>query len=465
MSLVPLSLNLRSNPARFGHAGAARLINCYAEETGNEAKNKYMIVGCDGLDDFVTLTDGGGIRAMLALTDADLYTVSGRLLFRADQSGGQSTLGGIPSDGLVTMARNRAGTPQIAVVCDGLYFKVAGGVLSQMADPDLPPPTSVAFSSGFFVFQLADGRMFASELDDTNVLPTDFATANSNPDGGMRVFTRGEDLISFGTRSVEFWRDEGGEAFPFGKTTSREVGLLAAGAVATVNETVAFVAHDGTVRMLQGYDAQRISHHAVERAIADDPSPSAITACSWQSRGHTFLSLSGTAWTWEYNATTGMWHERKSYASDRWRVSQAVQFGNRRVLGDYATGKLYTLNADAVASTALTEQQLMVDWSDDGGANFSSQRMITIGAVGERQRRVRTNRLGVAMSRTYRLSLAVAADAGDHAIMTVQMPPVTAYPNRMVHSALYVDVVPGLGPQANGRAILSAFVDADKVAA
>lgn len=444
MNLRPISLGLRSNPARSGYAGAARLINCFAEEVGEEGIAPWNVIGCSGFDNFSTLTDGAAVRAMLALTDADLYVVSGRLVFRVDPTGTATVLGGIASDALCTMARNRRAIPEIAVVSGGLVYQIVGGVLTQVSDPDLPSATSVAGLNGYFVFQLADGRMFSSGLDEIDVGALDFSSASSDPDNAMRVYTRGQDLLSFGTRSLEFWQDAGNETFPFSRVTSRQIGMLAAASVADIDQTCAWVAHDGTVRMLQGYDGARISTHAVERSIKSDASQADITACAWQELGHSFYALSGTDWTWVYDATTRLWHERESYGEGRWRIGQALRFAGQTVLGDYELGKLYTLDDEtyteagehlvtkiitppvtnggqkfrldrveldmetgiglASASAHEADPQVMLDYTRDG-VNFSAQRMMSAGRMGQSMAKVFATRLGQHDSVSLRFSI------------------------------------------------------------
>ncbi len=449
MPITQISLGLKSNTARYGHAGAARLINGYAEQVGDEGKTPWNVHAVDGLTTFATLADAGAIRCMLALTDAELYPVAGRLLYRVDGGGTATVLGAIASDGMVTMARNReAPNPTIAIVCDGLVYYCRGGVLTQNEDPDLPPPISVTHLDGYFSFLTQDGSHYASELDNGDVTALSYASAESNPDRGVRNWTRGRDLCLGGERSLEFWQNVGETPYPFGRTTAIDVGVLAAESVADIDQTSAFVAHDGTVRMLQGYQAQRISNHAVERFVTDEPDPTALKATSWFRNGHTFYALSGTLGTWVYDTATGYWHERKSYADARWIGSKAIQFGRRIVVGDYRSGTLYTLSSTAydeageplimtvqtppvhgyphrlrhtalyvdvvpgvgiaTGATQISNPVLMVDYSDDGGASWSMQRFAPIGAEGDRLRRVRLNRLGVSRARTYRLSISAA---------------------------------------------------------
>lgn len=448
MHITPISLGTRSNPARHGHAGAARLINGYAEDAGEDAKNAVNIHCVDGLAEFAEVDIAGGSRAALILDDNTLYVVIGRGLYKFDQAGASAYIGGIPTAGTVTMARNRADPPVVAIASDGLVFYCQDDVLTQNTDADLPPVNSVAALDGYFVFLCDDGRRFASGVDATTVEALDFAKAESNPDPGVCIATRGRDLVSFGTRSTEFDQNSGGETWPFSRTTAIEVGCLAAGSVATIDQTLAWVAHDGTVRRLNGYTAERISTYPVERFVSSHANPRTMTACSWSRNGNVFYSLSGDQGTWEYNLTTGRWHERKSYGLARWRGATAVQFGTKIIVGDYDSPTLYEMSPDyldeagteivmevrappvhgfpyrlrhnalfldvvpgvgrATEASHIANPSIMMDYSDDGGENWSTQRIAPLGREGDRLRRVRWNRLGVSRSRTYRFSVSAS---------------------------------------------------------
>ncbi|RMF00498.1 MAG: hypothetical protein D6773_11340, partial [Alphaproteobacteria bacterium] len=179
MALVPLTLPAQSNPGRYGPDGAARLINCYAEQRGAEGKIPLPLYAVDGLSAFATLTDGADCRGLFA-DGATLFAVSGRLLFTVDTTGTATTVGGIPGDGRVYFARNqKANTPQVAIVSeDGQRFIYENGALFEITDPDLPPPNSVAFVDGYTIFGIPDGRFFYSAIDEASqISATDFAEA------------------------------------------------------------------------------------------------------------------------------------------------------------------------------------------------------------------------------------------------------------------------------------------------
>lgn len=458
MPLVPLSLTTTSRRARFRQEGNARLVNCYVEEIGEEGKHPWAIYPIDGLAHFGMLRNGGEVRAMLPV-GSTLYVVAGRQVYAVDGAGTDTLLGSIATDGLVTMAVNRKQpNPQIGIVCGGLYYVIEGNVLTQVNDPDLEPPICIIERDGYFLLPVGNGRFYWTGINDaTSIDGLDFAAAESRSDPNVMAATRGTDNIIFGTQSMEFWQNVGSADIPFARVQVANIGCYAAGSVAEVTavingatiDSVAWAASDEQggylgVMLLSGYSGQKISDPELDRLIRRDPSPQSIRGFSWSSDGHTFYAISGTGYTWVYDTTTGTWHERLSHGRSRWRCGSHAQFGSRHVFGDIDTNRLYAsdpergdevgdpivmtvqtppvhafpyavkhncLYVDVVAGVGLdstapeqSDPRLMIDWSDDGGFTWSTQRQERLGGQGERQTRVRAHRLGTAYSRTYRLS-------------------------------------------------------------
>lgn len=396
--MPPLQLGTQSNPGREPHAGVARMVNMYAEEAGEGGKVMAPLWPVAGLTDFATLASGGATRAMLSL-DTEVLVVSNRTLYRVDAAGTATLVGGIASDGHVTMARNgRTSGVQVGIVCDGLYYIYAAGVLTQINDPDLQPPNSICYVGSYFVFTSPSGRITISEIEDgTAIDGLDFATAERNPDGLLIGKPRGNEIVLFGSRSTEIWQQVDGGDFPFLPAHTLNVGALADGTVVeasvvtkgSVTDTIIWAATDATgkyagVCMLAGFTAQKISHHAVDRAIAGETDPNTITATAHIDRGHGFVTFSGTDWTWEFDTATGLWHERESDGG-RWRVSHCATLGTRTIAGDATLGQLYVLDPDA----------------ED--------------------------------------------EAGDELVCTIQTPPLAKFPNRIEVNELFLDAVPGVG--------------------
>lgn len=159
MTIVPVSLATQSNNARFKSEGSARLVNCYSEQTGGDAKAPETIYAMSGLDVWTTVPATGtasgvtGVRAMLA-TDDYLYVVAGRDVTAIDIVGAQTAVATLPADGDVYLAANRRSpTPQVALVSDGTGRIITGTSIATISDADLPSPTSVGYLDGYFCFQ------------------------------------------------------------------------------------------------------------------------------------------------------------------------------------------------------------------------------------------------------------------------------------------------------------------------
>jgi hypothetical protein len=205
--------------------------------------------------------------------------------------------------------------------------------------------------------------------------------------------------------------------------------------------------------LLQGYSAQKISTPQCDRDILAETDRSAIVGYAWQDGAHSFYAVSGSNFTWVFDAATGLPHERKSYSLNRWRPSMAVAFNGSTVFGDYASPKLYRASSalydeagqpivmevhtppvhayphnlqtnavylDVIPGVGLnsTGDELNptvgISYSEDGGATWSSERMLPIGRQGERRTRVKSNRWGISGEdgRTWRIRMSANVAKG-----------------------------------------------------
>lgn len=234
LTIAPLEIGTQSNYGRYGQDGAARLINCYAEELGKEGKDPIPVYACAGLVLFATLVDGGSVRAMFDVGDS-LYVVAGRAIYRVDVAGEVEQIGGMPSDGHVSMSRNRQSPlPQITVTCDGITKIIVGSSVFDLDDSDLPPASSNCNLAGYTVFSIADGRYYWTAIDETtDINALDFASAEANPDGLLVVRALGQHLVLFGTRSTEFHMHTGSDRV-FERSHVIQVGCYAAGSLSVM---------------------------------------------------------------------------------------------------------------------------------------------------------------------------------------------------------------------------------------
>jgi len=441
MADAPLNLGLGSNIGLDGQVSNVRHINCYVEDAGTDAKGRFVIHASPGLNRFDDGTYTGISRGLIQLNDNALIGFLGNEVASFDTGGVSSTLGTLVGSGRVFLARNRNAAPQIAVITNsGQYHILQSGAISQINDADLPVPNSVTYLKGFFLFSIADGRIFQSDLDASNVSSLAFDSANSRSEGLVRVFGHGGFLYAFGKKTTEIWQPDpslASEPFVFSPVQQDiEFGCIAPHSVAQVGTSMAWVDDDGIVRHGRDGSAVRISNHGVERAI-QDLSPlnrSLIAGRAWFHQGHEFYTLFSSAWTWEFDVLTGQWHERQSYGSDTWRINDIVAFNGAYIGSSSTNGELFEISATAfdedgdlfvmdiraptvhtfphgyiadslevdaimgVGLNSLSDHEnnplLMVDYSDDGGKNFTGERTATLGQLGKYKNKIKMNKWG-----------------------------------------------------------------------
>lgn len=457
MGIVPVNLTNKSNQSRYKQGGNARLLNCYVEQIGDEGKVPWAIYSSDGLRSWSSLElADGGIRAAL-FAEGTLYVVAGTRFFSINPSSQIATyigpLTGIEGTKPVYIERNRASSLELMIVCGGFGFYYRNNVLGKITDvdADLFSPQSLTFNNGYFVIGTSDNRYQAGTID--NVLswdPLSFGRADANPDPIVRVDQYQGDIVIFGELTTQFARDVGTTPFPYQTVQSIDIGCFAANSVATVEQSLAFIASDRSVRILNGYDAQKISTHAVDRDIQNITNGNDITATSWVASGHTFYCISSSRWTWVYDTVTNTWHERKSYGSDCWDISTVIRVNDKLIAGSRTTGMLYemspnykdengtslisqiilppvhafpnplTFNAVYIdvqtgVGTGQGETQninpnIMLEWSADGGDIYKGSRLLSLGQQGKNLTRVRAFRLGQSKEDGYTFRLTWSAN-------------------------------------------------------
>lgn len=452
MPTVPLELGTRSNRSRYGQEGGSRFINAMTEEMGPEGKIAFPIYARPGLRAFATATGHNGTRGLYARSDGGLLAVQGRQLLLVDSIGSFSELGGIPSDGPAYFAENLASPREVAIVSGGLAYVVSGTTLTQIADTDLPGANSCGFCGSYVLFGVPDGRFFWSEANNaSSIAALDFATAEGNPDGLVRLVVKRLEVWLFGQRSTEVYSLTGDAENAFQRLPGAyiERGCLAGASVASIEDLLIWVADDGTVRGAEGYSGTRISTHGLERLIAAEADKGALVAWTISDRGHSWYVLSGAGFTQAFNLTTKTWVDWQSYGSARFKAQHHAKIGDRHIVGDATGAALYEMSADlhddagdplvwtieapilhkypsrltlgeiavdVVAgqglnstSADLLDPTIGLSLSKDGGTTWAPERRKPIGRIGQTKRRVRWHRNGQSSEDGFKLRLSASA--------------------------------------------------------
>jgi hypothetical protein len=435
MTAIPVAI--RSNPGKYSLLGTARLYNAYAESQGVDGKAPMAVLPAPGLTEFCEVTDTPG-RGTIYLPDLDVaYVVHSSGVYKVVEAGTATRVGTVPGSDFVQISRNQATDPQITIRCNAGLFYIENDVVVKISDEDLPDTVSQDQVGGYTAFGIEDRRVFLSSINQTQtIVGTDYATAEQSADPLVKVKGDRGDLFIFKKETTEPWRNTGNADFPFEPLpgTLIKKGLLSPTAVVDSDNTLVWPAHDYQVVKLSGYQAQRISTHAIERTLQAETNPTGILGYGHTYEGHAFSTFTGTDWTRSYDSATQLWHDRQSWQLEYWRARFPFRAWNKWIFQDALSGKLLQLDDDAfdedgdpliwgmdsptlvsptgagridwiridflaghgtvTATSQGYDPILMLSWSVDGGNTFTGNRHISLGRSGKYATKIKTTRLG-----------------------------------------------------------------------
>jgi hypothetical protein len=342
--------------ARSVNAADSRMVNLFPEVVPDGGKEPAFLQRCPGLRLVATVGDGP-IRGMWKFGDF-LYVASGGKLYRADGNFAVTELGLINGSGPVSMSDN--GT-QLFVACnpDAFIYNSSTGVFAQITDVDFPGAVTVGYLDGYFVFNEPDSQRFwvTSLNDGTQVDPLDFASAEGNPDNIVSLMVDHREVWLFGNNTIEVWYNAGAADFPLERIQGAfmETGCLAPYSVAKLDNSVFWLGSDargnGIVYRNNGYNAQRVSTHAVEWQIQQYNVLNDAIGYSYQQDGHSFyvLTFPTANATWVFDVATGAWHERAYWDGVQYRRHRSncqANYAGQVLVGDWENGRIYVFDPD-----------------------------------------------------------------------------------------------------------------------
>jgi hypothetical protein len=333
----------------------------------------------------------------------------------------------------------------------------------------LTSPASVTYYDGYVVFTEKDSNQFWwTDLYTATVPGLNFASAETNSDNVVGVFSNNEDLWVFGETTTELWYDAGQGNTVFARRPGilLEVGCAAFKSIAKLdNNRIAWLSKSNrgqvSVVMAEGYSYSRISTFPIDQTLSTvtEDQLAGATAYSYIQDGHTFyvLNVPGLSSTWVYDVTTSLqlqqhtWHERTFTNSltgveSRHRVQNLVFTKNGFMGVDYENGSIYFLGFDSytdfgnpiyrqrvfphvsadgkrvfyqwlafdfktgVGLQGKTAPLVILQYSNDGGNTWSNQIERSAGAIGQYHSRVIFNQLGQSRDRVFKLILTDPVD-------------------------------------------------------
>lgn len=424
--LIPVNLSFNEHPEST--VSVEGLVNMQPEFT-NGGRQPVILRSCPGMLAFSSgnpnATEGRG----LIVCGGILYAVLGKYLYR------------IASDGTATQFDRIDGSGPVGMSENGELIHIAIGEKEYLFDTvaeTITVPTKAAYGyttaylNGRFQSEDPDatdqGRFYYSDLAGTTWSDIDFATAEQKTDDAIAVFAFKGMLLVCGSGSIEFWQSDasGPVAVPGAFT---DVGLASRRAIAAADNMFGFLASDGSFRIGQGYNTQRVSTPAVEAALNTDADAECF---AYVEEGHTMFEVSTSTITLAYDATASqqlgkqVWIERQSDGGRHHARGVARCYGKLLTLST-ANGMVYELTRSAypdvreftlpyladdanrqwsvlnelelvqrtgTGAIAHGTSQVMMRASRDGGKSWGEERWADEGTVGQYGSRVRWRRFG-----------------------------------------------------------------------
>lgn len=436
--------------SRSGPWNSQECVNLFLEAGGPGAKTPAALLGTPGLVEFAVLQPyGGEVRGLLSASNGDLYAVCDDQLFRVAADGRAVNLGSIEtSSGPVAMGDNGV---QVFIIDNpnGYVYSMKTGNLEKIVDTDWPGCSMADYLDGYMIgITPRSGQFWVTDLYNAGSMSAlDFASAEANPDRLVAIQVDHREVWLFGERTVEVWYNSGDSSFPLSRVGGAflEIGCAAPFSVAKADNTQFWLATNGSVVRADGYTPKIISTRAIEAAMAGYPRLDDARAFAYSQEGHTFYALTFPTAdvTWVYDAATDAWHQRKSWGLGRWRANCYARLGQKHIVGDCTSGRLYLLDPEvytdagrpiervrttqpiAAEDKRLIHSRLCVDfesgvglssgqgadpqallsWSDDGGRTWSNEYPAAMGHQGEYRTKAEWRRLGQSRARVYRLRI------------------------------------------------------------
>ena len=423
-------------------------------------KSRYIQSGVYSSLGATTFTSG--IRGIYTTADQTLWICAGRYVMQYLPALDAFVF--VP--GFITFASTQVSFSQDntnLVIADGtaMSYSVKNfyGNPTAITDPQCPVDSPMVETIDGYTFGFsptaAYGVFAHSNLNDVTAWDdADSYTAEGSSDPLIAIKAVNKKLWLFGSETFEIWYNSGTgtRTWKLVPGTFTNIGCSAQWSVQSIAGRVLWLGGskegNNIIFMSQGYQALRVSNHALEKTIGNFTTVSDATAYTYQEDGHEFyvLTFPTEDKTYVYDMTTSEWHERAyrntttgALESQKGRY-HAFYNGKNYVAGkdtdiiyDYSSSH-YDDNTEAmywertfpyfstqrrrifwsslelgiqtgVGLTGESAPKLQLCWSNDGGNIFGNWHEMSIGAIGEYFLRAKKNRLGYSHSqgRVYKI--------------------------------------------------------------
>ena len=194
---------------------AQRRLNCFYEFTPDGDKQRVVIIGTPGTTLFSDLLGTSPNRGWIKVGNV-FYVVNEETLWEFNNAGSLTNRGTLSTtSGKVGITYD--GTRLLIVDgTAGYTYQVASATFATVVSNFPNGANTCDWLDGQFIVDAGDDSdLFYISADATTWDALDFAAAESQPDGIVRVFVDHGEVLLFGESTIEPWGNVGATDFPF----------------------------------------------------------------------------------------------------------------------------------------------------------------------------------------------------------------------------------------------------------
>ena len=405
-------------------AGAQHTQNFYLElnPLGNEQSVLMPFPGCKA---FGTAGNGKG-RGMFEHNGV-AYTVSGTELYSVASNGSTTLIGtivgtnrvGLESDGTNLVITNGSSKP----------YQYNGTTLSQGTDTDLPDANTVTYLNDRVIYDRDAGLAFADLNDPLTVNSANVLNTNTTAAGCVGVIAKGQLVHAFCSDSIEpsYFVQTGTPPYSRANNAVEEgVGSDAPYSIAKNKDFIYFLGVDRVPYQRSGTTSRSIGNPAIGQEIEKyTKTDDAYGICfNFDAQFFYLLTFPTAQATWLYNQNSGLWTSLTFYPDSGAHLMAGYCYCyGKHLVSDRRNGSIYELDFDTFTddgeiiqrirttrsisskdfgapgrelfmnslklviepgvSLVSEASDLIMEYSDDNGKTWSSQRFHSIGEQGD----------------------------------------------------------------------------------
>lgn len=393
----------------------------------------------------------GGYRALYRARNGTVFGVVGSGLYTIASTGVGTLIYTLTTTaGPVGMCDNNTDLLVVDGSTRGVWVDLASNTPTAVVDAAFYGADRVDVLGGYFVLNRPGTNQFYFTRAISRTFDPLYIAAKDGLDKLVTLAVINRNVWLIGETKVDIYSLSGATDFPVQIIGGGiDHGCVGPHAIVRADGLLFWVDQDrdgrGVVLRGGGYQAARVSTHAIETALGSYSRLDDCIGWSYQVRGHTVavFTFPTANVTWCYDLATEMWHQMQSGGARHLGACHASAFG-RNLVGDYANGNLYRLDptvfadngvpitrqrafphlvnegkrvvysqflADMQCGTTLGAEPIVtLDWSDDRGATYTGTQTQTLGVTGATLTSVQFQRLGMARDRVFRLTWSAPVD-------------------------------------------------------